>query len=92
MRSRDNTRVLLRIAQHLKLPMREAKPILTSVLNGAALPPSQDKNAWLKQLRRASRALRMLACTQLPEVYEKLRSDESKRRCVSQLVSAAETR
>jgi hypothetical protein len=60
--------------------MREAKPLLTSVINGAALPSTLEKNSWMKQLRKASRLLRMLACTQMPDLYEKLRADEGRRR------------
>ena len=60
------------------MTVNAGKAPLTMVLNGGTVPPAHEKVRYLQNLRKASRLLRMLACTQLPDVWAALRDEGRK--------------
>ena len=50
------------------MTVHAGKTLLTMILNGGSIPTAHEKVRYLQNLRKASRLLRMLACTQLPDV------------------------
>ena len=59
----------------LKTTADSGKNILTSVLNGGALPAGYEGNAFLMKLSRASKFLRWMACSVAPGVYSLCQAD-----------------
>jgi hypothetical protein len=60
------------------MSVHAGKTLLTMILNGGSIPTAHEKVRYLQSLRKASRLLRMLACTQLPDVWAALRDEGRK--------------
>jgi len=66
------------IESQLRTDHPSGKRLLLSVLGGMSVPEAYEGNATVEKLRRASRFLRWLACTCLPNTYNTLSRDDSR--------------
>ena len=65
----------------------QGKKVLTKVLYGGAPPPSLQENSFLQQLAKVSLYLRWLAVTLLPDEYDTVKNDQSKKNPEASLLS-----
>ena len=63
----------------LKTSVKLGKKMLHEVLFGGCIPTSHSNNGFLLNFQRTARCLRWLACSLLPQVFERVRSMEEKR-------------
>ncbi len=63
----------------LRTNLPGGKHVLTTVLNGSAVPPRWQENEFLLNVQRLARYLRWVACSLLPDVYETCKKDTTRR-------------
>ena len=63
----------------LRTDLQTGKNRLNQVVNGASISPEWDGADFLRRVQKLSRYLRWLACSLLPDVYEVMREDTSRK-------------
>ena len=69
-----------RCESEMNVDLHTGKKILTAILNGGRIPQRFERCPTLISLQKASRWLRWMACSLMPDVYEKAKQAEDKER------------